>query len=107
MELRSPPSGAPAPLESVLCTYALNRRQSRPPDYQAENRALADLASALAASPRTVLRKLVEAALELCQAGSAGLSLLSLVDEGRTIHWPAVAGAWNRCTCDVAGSVAW
>jgi signal transduction histidine kinase/CheY-like chemotaxis protein len=96
MELRSPPTGAPAPLESVLCTYALNRRQSRPPDYQSENRVLADLASALAESPRTVLRKLVEAALELCQAGSAGISLLSQVDDGRTFHWPAVAGAWKR-----------
>ena len=28
------------PLEAVLCTEELNRRPSRPPDYENENRAL-------------------------------------------------------------------
>jgi len=34
-------------LESVLCTDELNRRPSRPPDYETENRALVTLSQAL------------------------------------------------------------
>ena len=44
--------GASVPLESVLCTEELQRRPSRPPDYQAENRALVALTQALADAPR-------------------------------------------------------
>ena len=36
------------PVESVLCTEELNRRPSRPPDYETENRALVALARKLA-----------------------------------------------------------
>ena len=40
-----------ASLESILCTEELQRRPSRPPDYEKENRALVKLVSALADSP--------------------------------------------------------
>ncbi|MGI9066511.1 MAG: PAS domain S-box protein, partial [Pyrinomonadaceae bacterium] len=95
--LKSTPSicDAAVSLESVLCTAELNRRLSRPPDYQAENRALVALAQELADSPRTILQKLVEIALDLCEAGSAGVSLLSKKDCGKTFYWPAIAGAWT------------
>ncbi|MEK6279301.1 MAG: PAS domain S-box protein [Acidobacteriota bacterium] len=95
--LKSTPSicDAAVSLDSVLCTAELNRRLSRPPDYQAENRALVALAQELADSPRTILQKLVEIALELCEAGSAGVSLLSKKDCGKTFYWPAIAGAWT------------
>ena len=46
---------SPVPLESVLCTEELNRRPTRPPDYEAENRALVSLVQELAESPRTIL----------------------------------------------------
>jgi PAS domain S-box-containing protein len=86
------PEGA-VPLESILCTEALHRRPWRPPDYEKENRALVALATALADSPRTILQTLAETALEVLQADSAGLSLLTK-DEQR-FYWAAIAGAWQ------------
>jgi PAS domain S-box-containing protein len=86
------PDGAVS-LESILCTEELHRRPWRPPDYGKENRALVALAIALADSPRTILQTLAEKALEVLQADSAGLSLLTK-DEKR-FYWPAIAGAWQ------------
>jgi PAS domain S-box-containing protein len=86
------PEGA-VPLESILCTEELHRRPWRPPEYGKENRALVALAIALADSPRTILQTLAEKALEVLQADSAGLSLLTK-DEKR-FYWPAIAGAWQ------------
>src|SRR4051794_7899049 len=40
-----------ASLESILCTEELRRRPSRAPEYEKENRALGELAGALADSP--------------------------------------------------------
>ena len=83
-----------ASLESILCTDELQRRPSRPPDFGNENRALVALASALADSPRTILQTLAEKVLEVLQADSSGLSLLTK-DEKR-FYWAAIAGAWQR-----------
>jgi len=82
-----------ASLESILCTEELQRRISRPPDYENENRALVALASALADSPRNILQTLVERVLEMLQADSSGVSLLTK-DEKR-FYWAAIAGAWQ------------
>ena len=81
------------PLEAILCTEELHRRPWRPPDYEKENRALVALTIALADSPRTILHTLAENALEVVQADSAGLSLLTQ-DEQR-FSWAAMAGAWR------------
>ncbi len=86
------PEGAVS-LDSILCTEELRRRPWRPPDYEGENRALVALSSALADSPRTILQTLAEKVLEVVQADSAGLSLLTK-DENR-FYWPAIAGAWQ------------
>lgn len=80
-------------LESILCTGELARRSARPPDYQTENRALVALAQALADSPESILQKLADTILEVFQAHSAGISLLS--EDGETFYWPAIAGAWK------------
>ena len=90
--------GITATLESVLSTDELNTRLSRPPDYETENRALLAIAQHMADSPQTTLHKLVEVALEICQAGSAGVSLLS--KESGDFYWPAVAGAWKTHSGD-------
>ncbi len=82
-----------APLESILLTGQLGQRQSRPPDYEKENRALAALVQALADSPRTILQTLADKVLELLRAGSAGLSLLS--PNGERFYWAAIAGQWS------------
>jgi PAS domain S-box-containing protein len=82
-----------ASLESILITDELNRRPSRPPDYEAENRALLCIAQHMADSPRSTLQKLAEIALEICRADSAGVSLLS--KKNGDFYWPAIAGAWK------------
>jgi PAS domain S-box-containing protein len=88
-----PPRDGLVPLESILCTEELSRRPSRPPDYEAESRALAALVQALADSPQTILQTLAETVLEVFKAGSAGLSLLTK-DEKR-FYWTAIAGGWR------------
>ncbi len=82
-------------LESILCTEELHRRPSRPPDHEKENRALVALAQALADSPRIILQTLADTILEVFQADSAGLSLLTTHDGGKRFYWPAIAGRWN------------
>ena len=82
-----------APLESILCTDELLKRPRRPPDHERENSALAALVSAVADSPRTILQTLADKILELLDADSAGLSLLT--KDGRRFYWAAIAGAWK------------
>jgi GAF domain-containing protein len=77
-------------LESVIATAELDRRASRLPDYEKEDRATLALVRALAHAPRTFFQRLVEAALKLSSADSTGISLLN-EEEGRFV-WPAVAG---------------
>jgi len=91
---------ATASLESILCTEELQRRPSRPPDYEKENRALVTLVHALADSPRTIFRTLAETILDITQCDSAGLSLLTSDGKkpdssGKRFYWPAIAGRWN------------
>ena len=88
------PDGAVS-LESVLCTEELQRRPLRPPDYEKENRALVALANVLADSPRSILQTLADTILDVCQAGSAGISLLTREDGGKRFYWPAIAGTWK------------
>jgi PAS domain S-box-containing protein len=87
------PSDSLVPLESVLLTEELNRRSSRAPDYQAENRALVALAQALADSPHTILQRLAQTILEVLRVDSAGLSLLT--EDEKSFYWPAIAGMWQ------------
>ena len=67
----------------------------RSPDYEAENRALVQLARAMVDSPRNILQMLAETALDLCYAETAGISLLERSDSGEEIFCCAPAGA-NR-----------
>jgi len=87
-------------LESILCTEELQRRPSRPPDYERENCALVTLVSALADSPSTIFETLAETILDITQCDSAGLSLLTRDGkrpdaDGKRFYWPAIAGMWN------------
>jgi PAS domain S-box-containing protein len=87
------PGDSLVPLESILCTEELNRRPSRPPDYQADKCALVALAQALADSPRTILQTMADKMLEVFQCDSAGFSLLT--KDGKNFYWPAIAGMWQ------------
>ena len=88
------------PLESILCTEELQRRPSRPPDYEKEHRALVALMSAVADSPGTIFQTLAETILDITQCDSAGLSLLTGDGKkpdvcGKRFYWPAIAGMWS------------
>jgi PAS domain S-box-containing protein len=82
------------PLESVISTPELRKRSSRSPDYQAESRALSALAQEMANSPQNVLQKLVDVALKLSRAQSAGVSILEEKNGRQIFRWHAVAGQW-------------
>ena len=89
-----------ASLQSILCTEELQRRPSRPPDYEKENQALVKLVSALADSPTTIFRTLAETVQDITHCDSAGLSLLTRDGktphvDGKRFYWPAIAGTWN------------
>jgi PAS domain S-box-containing protein len=98
LETSIPQAGAS--LESILCTEELQRRVSRPPDYEKENRALVALMSALADSPSSIFQTLAETILDITQCDSAGLSLLTKDGKtpdvlGKRFYWPAISGMWN------------
>lgn len=74
----------------MLATEALACRPARPADFETENRVLCSLSRDLASNPENLLKKLAEAALQLCRAGSAGVSVID-PDMGQ-LRWHAVAG---------------
>lgn len=71
-------------------SFGLDTRPARSPDYERQNQALAALAEEMAVNPRNMLQRLVEVAVDLCQADTSGISLL----EGDVFRWEAVAGAF-------------
>jgi PAS domain S-box-containing protein len=87
----SSPDRATVAIDDVIITPDLWSRPNRAPDFEAENRALTSLAAALSESPESIFQKLVDAARELCQAGSAGISLL----EGDVFRWRATSGEYT------------
>jgi PAS domain S-box-containing protein len=98
LETALPEAGAT--LESILCTEELQRRPSRPPDHEKENRALVKLVSALADSPKTIFQTLADTIQDITQCDSSGLSLLTRDGKtpdvcGQRFYWPAIAGMWN------------
>jgi signal transduction histidine kinase len=79
-----------ATLDEIDIRAELQTRPCRLPDYEIEDRAFATLAKEMAQNPRNMLQKLVETAVELCGADTAGISLL----EGDVFRWEAVAGVF-------------
>ena len=91
------------PLGHIDITAELCCRTSRSPRYEAESRALSDLMQALtecddaaARGSDKILQKLVETAVDLCGAHSAGISIIEK-DNGRELfRWRALAGRWAK-----------
>jgi two-component system, chemotaxis family, CheB/CheR fusion protein len=83
-------------IEAVLSTGELSRRSARPPDYQAETKALLALVKVLRQSPEQVLQVLADTVLRLCGGDSAGVNLLEEDAERKVFRWHAVAGSWSR-----------
>ncbi len=95
--LTSPESGTVGVgLEDILITAELSSRTPRPANLQAENGALHTLAREMANQPQALLKSLVALARELCQAGTAGVSLRETTADGEEIfRWAAVAGTYE------------
>jgi signal transduction histidine kinase/CheY-like chemotaxis protein len=80
----------PVTIADVDIRSELLSRPHRSPDHQAEAHALAGLARQMSEDPREMLQALAEAALDLCHADTAGISLL----EGDVFRWEALAGVF-------------
>jgi GAF domain-containing protein len=80
----------------ILCREILETQTVHAPDYAAENACLLRLVRALRDAPRDILTVLANTALEVCCAGSAGISILE-TPPGRApqFRWQALAGAWT------------
>lgn len=77
----------------VLITELLAIRPARQPDLAAENQALYNLTQQLIDEPLSLLTTLVRITLDLCQADSAGVSLLETTPNGESqFCWVAIAG---------------
>ncbi|KAB8332441.1 PAS domain S-box protein [Scytonema tolypothrichoides VB-61278] len=84
-------------LDDILITEELSRRSPRPSNLQAENQALHTLARQLVNQPEIMLQSLVDIALELCNAGTAGVSLLEVLPSGEEIfRWNVLAGTLEQ-----------
>jgi len=86
----------PVQLDDVIINSQLSLRPSRPPDYRAEIQAIKLLLHTISEAPNIFWQRLAETALQLCQAGTAGVSLLSNQDGAEVFRLEAVAGVLDR-----------
>jgi signal transduction histidine kinase/CheY-like chemotaxis protein len=85
-----PDQGDPPDIDGRL---PLLLRPSRSPDFAGESKALGALAVELTSGrPEALLHRLVECALELCRADSAGISILEPGSTPELFRWQAIAG---------------
>jgi GAF domain-containing protein len=89
-----PERGVSSLLEQVLVTEQLLQRPVPGPDYLREKRALQTLAAEMADHPGEMLPRLVTLAMDICDAESAGLSVLD-TDAG-VFRWLRLSGALSR-----------
>lgn len=78
----------PVPVRHALITDQLFERPAAAPDYRREKLALQDLARLMADHPAQVMPRLVKLALEVCDADSAGVSVL----EAPVFRWSGLKG---------------
>lgn len=82
----------------LVVTDRLNSRPARLPDLQAEAAAFHELSNLILTDPEKAVARFVGLALELCRAGSAGLSLISERDGEAFFSLEVVAGALSGLT---------
>ncbi len=76
-------------------SFRARKSRQRNPATQLE--AMRRLARAFVENPETILQELVNVAVDLCQAESAGISLQSKDRDGETVYrWVATAGQYER-----------
>lgn len=80
-------------LNDVLITEELACRSPRSPNWQAEAEAMSLLSRQMVRDPNRLLQTLVATAIDLCQAHTAGVSLLAATPSGElNFRWQAIAG---------------
>ncbi len=80
-------------LDDVLVTDQLRSRTPRRPDYASEIEVRNMLAAMMSTAPRDLPDALLAAALRLCNAGTAGLSLLEKTPSNESVfRWTNLAG---------------
>jgi hypothetical protein len=94
---------SPVSLDDVIVTSQLSLRPSRSPDYRAEIQTLKILVNTMSENPHAFWRRLAEAALQLCRAGTAGVSLLDIKDGAEVFRAEAIVGVLsNRLDSTIA-----
>lgn len=89
-------SAACESVDAVIATHLLRERPQRQPNLASENDALLALAQSLAKSSEGIADQLVRQAMRLCQAESAGLSLVDGHGGEDVFRWIATAGEYAR-----------
>lgn len=82
----------PIDLESVIATDQLLKRNERPENYKLEAEVLRRLLVELAKSPTSVLQKLTDVILEVCQCESAGVTIEETDNQIDAFRWKALSG---------------
>jgi signal transduction histidine kinase len=96
MDILEQPSPFPITFHDIDIRSQLAERSCRPRDYEKLLLALESLGQAMAENPRKMLQRLVEVALELCNAETSGLSLLETHDGVDLFRWEALAGVFAQ-----------
>lgn len=79
-------------LEEIIISSELPSRPMRSPDVVAEASAMQDLTSVMAEGDVAVFRALTILAMRLCDAGSAGVSVIEEGPSGSVFRWRVLAG---------------
>lgn len=83
-------------LDSIVITSELSTRECRPPNFQAQAMAMQSLAQQLI-QPEKLLQSLTQMALDLCHAGSVGVSWLTTTQQGEEVfHAQVLAGVLTQ-----------
>ncbi len=80
----------PEPIATVFITDQLAGRQAAAPDFVREKLAIQDLADVMCDHPDEVLQRLVKLGMEICDAHSAGISILEPMNG--QFRWRALTG---------------
>jgi GAF domain-containing protein len=90
-------------LNDVLITDRLPFRPVRTNTYESVTNALIALSAELARKPEDVFQRLAQYALNLCRAGSAGISVLEADGNEPHFRWYAIAGTLACYTGETMG----
>jgi RNA polymerase sigma factor (sigma-70 family) len=92
------PVNLPVTLESILITEQLSSRTFRPRNAQQETECLLELVKAAATSRVDLVDSFLQMPIDLCHAGTAGLSLLETNEAGEQVfRWTNLTGRLAGC----------